>query len=95
MEELGVTRLIEGVDDKLTCLRRLQAELGVDDAVTLCMGDDLPDMPMLEVASVAVTVADADDALASLADIRTSRSGGNGAVREICDRLLAARNSKP
>jgi 3-deoxy-D-manno-octulosonate 8-phosphate phosphatase (KDO 8-P phosphatase) len=91
MAELGIEHLFEGVEDKLDCLRRVQAELGVDDATTLCAGDDLPDLPLLEAAGVAVTVPDADPRLIAVADWQTRRGGGQGAVREICDRLLAVR----
>lgn len=92
MSELGITHLYEGADDKLACLRELQASLGVDDAATLCAGDDLPDLPLLEAAGVAVTVPGADARVVAAADWQTSRTGGNGAVREICDWLLAGRD---
>lgn len=93
MAELGIDHLFEGAGDKLSCLRRLQAELAIDDATTLCVGDDLPDLPLLEAAAVAVTVPGADPRLLAAADWQTVRRGGHGAVREICDRLLAARTA--
>lgn len=91
MTELGITHLFEGAEDKLTCLRSLQSELGVDDVTTLCVGDDLPDLPLLEAAGVAVTVPGADARVVAAADWQTTRGGGHGAVREICDRLLSVR----
>lgn len=93
MTELGIAHLFEGVEDKLACLRRLQSELGVADTATLCAGDDLPDLPMLEAAAVAVTVPMADPRVVAAADWQTTRGGGCGAVREICDRVLAARKA--
>lgn len=91
MSELGIEYLFEGVTDKLACLRSIQSKLDIDDAATLCAGDDLPDLPLLEAASVAVTVPGADARVVAVADWQTTRRGGHGAVREICDRLLSAR----
>ena len=56
-----------------------------------CVGDDTPDIPMFERAGIAVAVADAHPAARGRADWVTQARGGRGAVREICDLLLAAR----
>ncbi len=94
MKELGVTHLLEGVDDKLSALRKLQSQLGIDDAQTMCVGDDLPDLPLLEVAGLAVAVANAVTALNSAVHHRTTSAGGHGAVREVCDWLLTTRSAR-
>lgn len=90
MDELGITHLFEGVEDKAACLRALQSDLDVGADATMCVGDDVPDLPMLEVAGIAVTVADAATEVAAVADWQTERRGGDGAVREVCDRLITA-----
>lgn len=91
MRELGVAHLVEGADDKLAALRGVQRALGIEDAATACVGDDLPDHAPLSVAGLAIVVANAVPALDAVAHWRTGASGGAGAVREICELLLAAR----
>lgn len=92
VRELGIAHLVDGCDDKLAALRALQAELGVGDAETACVGDDEPDRPLLTAAGLAVAVANATDALDGVSHWRTGAAGGVGAVREVCDLLLAVRS---
>jgi 3-deoxy-D-manno-octulosonate 8-phosphate phosphatase (KDO 8-P phosphatase) len=89
--ELGIRHVHLGVDDKGAVLTRLLAQLGLQPAQCTCIGDDAPDVPMLRLAGLAVTVADAHASARAVAHRRTRLSGGNGAVREVCDWLLAAR----
>jgi 3-deoxy-D-manno-octulosonate 8-phosphate phosphatase (KDO 8-P phosphatase) len=93
MAELGVERLVQGCDDKGPALESLMAELGVAAGDVACVGDDLPDLPMLSLAGLALTVADAHPDVIAAADHVTRARGGAGAVREICDLLLAVRRS--
>ena len=59
-----------------------------------CVGDDTPDAPILAAAGLGIAVADAHaDALAA-ADLVTTRAGGHGAVREVCDWLLDAQRTR-
>jgi 3-deoxy-D-manno-octulosonate 8-phosphate phosphatase (KDO 8-P phosphatase) len=69
----------------------LLAATGLE-APELCYaGDDWLDIPVLDRVGLAVTVADADAVVKEHAHWITSRNGGHGAVREICDLILAAR----
>jgi 3-deoxy-D-manno-octulosonate 8-phosphate phosphatase (KDO 8-P phosphatase) len=89
--ELGIRHVTQGAGDKLAALTKLARSRGIDLEYCACVGDDTPDAAILEAAGVAIAVADAhDDALAA-ADLVTSRPGGHGAVREVCDWLLQAR----
>lgn len=90
MQELGVHHLAEGVSDKSAALDTVQRELGLDDAVTACVGDDVPDRPLLARAALAVVVREGAAELDAVAHWRTSAGAGAGAVREVCDLLLAA-----
>jgi 3-deoxy-D-manno-octulosonate 8-phosphate phosphatase (KDO 8-P phosphatase) len=90
-KDLGIKFVFQGVDDKMSVFRNLakQRQVAIDECV--CIGDDTPDAPLLAACGVGVAVADAHaDALAA-ADLVTSRHGGQGAVRELCDWLMAAR----
>lgn len=92
--ELGIRHVTQGANDKLAALEKLARARSVAFEHCACVGDDTPDAPMLQVAGVAIAVADAHlDALA-VADLVTTRAGGHGAVREVCDWLLDARRSR-
>ena len=89
--ELGIKHVVQGANDKLAALHKLARARKVALDYCACVGDDTPDVPILEACGVGIAVADAHpDALAA-ADLVTKTRGGLGAVREVCDWLLAAR----
>ncbi len=92
MDELGVRHLAEGVKDKSATLDGLQKRLAIGDDATAVVGDDLTDRPLMARAALAVVVRDGARELDDVAHLRTTRAAGNGAVREVCDLLLAARS---
>lgn len=92
--DLGIRHVIQGADDKLAAFRRLCARLGVSAPQCACVGDDLPDVPVMLAAGLSFAVADAHPAARRVAHHVTSLAGGYGAVREVCDRLLAARTRR-
>ena len=92
MAELGVEHVILGSKDKVRDFGELASTLGVALEDTAFVGDDLPDLPLLEIVGVPVAVANAVSEVKSRCAIVTGRSGGFGAIREIADRLLAARS---
>jgi 3-deoxy-D-manno-octulosonate 8-phosphate phosphatase (KDO 8-P phosphatase) len=87
--ELGVCHVLQGVSDKLAALTRLCARLKLTPSVCACVGDDLPDVPLMRAAALSFAVADAHRAARRAADVITRLPGGRGAVREVCDHLLA------
>jgi 3-deoxy-D-manno-octulosonate 8-phosphate phosphatase (KDO 8-P phosphatase) len=90
---LGVARLLQGTEDKLTPWERVRAEL--DLPVTACahIGDDLPDLPLILRCGLGVAVPHAPHAIRSRAHYVTRRDGGCGAVREVCELILAAQGA--
>jgi 3-deoxy-D-manno-octulosonate 8-phosphate phosphatase (KDO 8-P phosphatase) len=88
MNELGVTWIRQGISDKLAALRELLDILGLTTQQTACIGDDTPDLPLLAVARLAATVADAHPTVKSRAHFIAQSPGGMGAVREVCDLIL-------
>ena len=90
---LGVGRLLQGTEDKLTPWDRLRAELDLPGAACAHIGDDLPDLPLLLRCGLGVTVPHAPDAVKSRAHYVTRREGGRGAVREVCELILAAQGA--
>ena len=89
--ELGIRYVTQGVTDKLASLTKLAKARSVSLEQCACVGDDTPDAPMLQAAGVAIAVADAHPDALAVADLLTSRGGGHGAVREVCDWLLDSR----
>lgn len=91
-EELGIRHVRLGVGEKGAALAELLAALQLEPGQCTCVGDDEPDIPMMRLAGLAVAVADAHPVAAAAAHRRTRQRGGDGAVREVCDWLLAARS---
>lgn len=89
--ELGVRHLLQGVEDKLAAFRRLRDRLGLVSGACACVGDDIPDVPLMREVGLSFAVADAHPQARSAAHVVTRLPGGKGAVREICDYLLDAR----
>lgn len=90
--ELGIRHVHLGIDNKIEVLHKLLEELGIDAKAAACVGDDTPDVECMNAAGLAIAVADAHPDLDAVADWHTSKDGGQGAVREVCDLLLSARN---
>ncbi len=91
--ELGIRHVLQGVQDKAAALRTLCTRLRVEPADCACIGDDTPDIPLMRLTGLAYAVADAHAEARQAAHRVTTLPGGQGAVREVCDQLLAARQS--
>lgn len=89
--ELKIPHLIQGRTDKLAALRELAAQLGLTAEACVYMGDDDIDAPAMEWAGIGASVPDAVPRALAAADYVTTRSAGRGAVREVCELVLAAR----
>jgi len=89
---LGVVHLVRGTDDKLPHWERLRADLGVEPAACAHIGDDLPDLPLMRACGFAATVPNAPPVVLRRAHYVTRLRGGCGAVRELADLILAARD---
>lgn len=93
--ELGIRHVFQGVGDKSVVFARLLRRLRLTAAQAACIGDDTPDVPLFLSAGFAVAVRDAHPLARAAADRTTLLPGGAGAVREVCDWLLRARNGSP
>lgn len=89
--ELGIDEVHQGVEDKGALLDALMRERGLKETHVCSMGDDVPDLPLLERAGLAVAVADAVVEVRDAAALITKQRGGCGAVREICEFILEAK----
>jgi len=91
MAGLGISLVYQGERDKAVVMDRLCAELGLERDATAYTGDDLIDLPAMGRAGLAIAVANATRPVRERADWITANSGGQGAVREVCDLILDAR----
>lgn len=79
------------LDNKGLALRELIQEQELSAKQVLYLGNDINDLECLQLAGVSVVVADAHPDVVAMAQYQTSRAGGFGAVREVCDWLVANR----
>jgi 3-deoxy-D-manno-octulosonate 8-phosphate phosphatase (KDO 8-P phosphatase) len=89
--ELGVTRVLQGESDKASAFARLVTDAGIGNDESGYIGDDLPDLPAMRAAGLAVTVADGCEAARSIAHWITPQNGGRGAVRALAEFILHAK----
>jgi len=88
--ELGIAHVYQGQESKLACFEQLIHALKLTpDQVSYC-GDDLPDLPVMQRVGLPVAVANAHPWILERARWRTPLRGGECAVRQVCDLLLAA-----
>lgn len=92
MEELGVSYVYQNCKDKIATFEMLLESLQLTAEETAYIGDDLPDLPVMQRAAISIAVANAVETIKQHADWETTRSGGQGAVREACDWLLEAKH---
>ncbi len=89
--ELKIPHLVQGRVDKITALNELAKELNLTADQIIYMGDDDIDTPAISWAGIGVSVPDAMPSALKAADYVTTRAAGKGAVREVCEQILAAR----
>lgn len=93
MTELGVQYVMQGNPDKVTAFEALVKDLGINEAQAVYVGDDLPDLPLLRRVGFSVAVSNAHDDVKAECNYTTTRTGGYGAVREVCELVLHARRN--
>jgi len=88
MNALGVKHIFQGKDDKLSVYNELLSQLSLTAEQTAYIGDDVVDLPVMQLAGLGIAVNDAHPLVLQKADLVTTVKGGFGAVREICDLFL-------
>jgi 3-deoxy-D-manno-octulosonate 8-phosphate phosphatase (KDO 8-P phosphatase) len=86
--ELRIEEVHQGIRNKRTLLMRIAKKYEVALDNISFIGDDLSDVPVLEVVGLPLAVGDAADQVKAIAKFVTSRAGGHGAVREACEYVL-------
>lgn len=88
--DLGLAHAVYGAGDKLAAAQALLGTLGLAWGEVAAIGDDWPDLPLLERAAFACAPANAHAEVKAVAHHVTAAPGGHGAAREFCDLLLMA-----
>ena len=94
MAQLDIQHVYQGRADKLNAFEQLLQITGFDPKQVCYAGDDWIDLPVLVRVGLAVTVADAEERVKQQSHWITTREGGRGAVREICNLILAAQGKE-
>ena len=87
--KFGIDDVDRGCKDKASAVRTFAARHSLELDEICFIGDDVNDVPALEIAGLAVAPATAHPSAISKSTIVTTQGGGKGAVREIIDRLMA------
>jgi 3-deoxy-D-manno-octulosonate 8-phosphate phosphatase (KDO 8-P phosphatase) len=88
--ELGIAQVLQGQHDKRAGLAVLLAATGLTADQAGFMGDDLPDLPVLQTVGLAATVPEAVPEVRAVAHWIARAGGGRGAVRELAEFVLHA-----
>ena len=95
-DELGIVEVHQGATDKRAVLEALLARRGVPASETAYVGDDIGDLPAMQLVGFPVAVSDAVPPVKRAAAYITRTAPGHGAIRELCDLILAAKqNTSP
>ncbi|MAV36759.1 MAG: phenylphosphate carboxylase subunit delta [Planctomycetaceae bacterium] len=89
--ELGIDPVRQGFQDKFPTAREVISELELKPEQVCYIGDDLPDLPVMQHVGWGVAVADAAAEVRAAADYVTAAAGGQGAVREVIETALKAK----
>ncbi|MDR0997006.1 MAG: HAD hydrolase family protein [Zoogloeaceae bacterium] len=88
MKGLGIRHLFEGIADKVAAMQTLLNDLSISWAEAGYMGDDLPDLPVLQRVGFAAAPANAHGRVREAVCYVSQAKGGEGAAREVCDTIL-------
>jgi 3-deoxy-D-manno-octulosonate 8-phosphate phosphatase (KDO 8-P phosphatase) len=90
-KKMGITEVYKGCSDKAAALRQFAAACGHDLKEIAFMGDDINDVPAMDICGLPASPANGHPAARAASELVTQGAGGQGAVRELLDLLLADR----
>lgn len=94
-KDLDISHVYQGIKNKLIILQELMGIYNLDFSQIAYVGDDTPDICILEKVGFACCPADAVDEVKEICHFISNKPGGKGAVREISDFLLASKKENP
>ncbi|GAA0285590.1 3-deoxy-D-manno-octulosonate 8-phosphate phosphatase (KDO 8-P phosphatase) [Gracilibacillus halotolerans] len=90
-EELNIKEVYQGIDNKVETYEQIKLNLGLKDEEFAFVGDDLNDYALMEKVGLKLVVNNCSEELVKIADYQSSLNGGEGAVRDVINRLLTAK----
>lgn len=90
-KDLDITHVYQGIKNKIVAIQELMNIYKLDYSQVAYIGDDIPDICILEKAGVSFCPNDAVDEVKKICHYVLSKQGGKGAVREMTDFLLSAK----
>lgn len=90
---LGISDVIMGASLKLPIFEQWLAKEGLDASQVIMVGDDIPDVPVLRAAAIAVVPADACDEAKQVAHVITDCNGGHGVARFVIEAVMKAQGT--
>jgi len=93
MQTLGIQHVYQGQENKIAAYNDLLEKLDLLPSQVAHVGDDLPDLALMNRSGLAIAVNDANPSIIPYTQWQTSRNGGAGAAREVCDAILTAQGS--
>ncbi|HAF44653.1 MAG TPA: phenylphosphate carboxylase subunit delta [Gallionellaceae bacterium] len=92
-KNLGITRVYQGVEDKLGAMQSLLTDMTLAPEQAAFMGDDVVDLPVMRRVGLALSVPAAPQIVRDHAHYISQRAAGHGAVREVCELILGAQGN--
>ncbi|PCH84067.1 MAG: 3-deoxy-D-manno-octulosonate 8-phosphate phosphatase [Piscirickettsiaceae bacterium] len=91
MTSLGILHVYQGQENKMAAFNDLINKLNISPSQVAHVGDDLPDLALMNRSGLAIAVNDANPSILPYTQGQTTRDGGAGAAREVCDAILTAK----
>jgi len=93
MKSLGIKYVSQGSLNKMPAYEQLLKKLKLTDENVAYVGDDLPDLALIRRAQLGIATANANLFVQHHADWVTTKSGGQGAAREVCELIMMAQGT--
>ncbi|HEX5000949.1 MAG TPA: HAD-IIIA family hydrolase [Bacteroidia bacterium] len=93
LEKLGITEVNMGVNNKIEVLENFIKKNNLDIGRVLCMGDDVPDIPMMKLCGLSACPADAVHDVMVTAHYISEKNGGDGCVRDVIEQVMKAQGT--
>ncbi len=88
MEKLKLDEIHIGAKDKSVVLNEIRKRRGIPEGGLAFMGDDLPDLDAFDVCDLRISLTSGHQRVIDAADIVMEKSGGRGAVRDLCEIII-------
>lgn len=93
LEDLGIEDIFLGIDDKVDAFEDYLYMQGIHPATVAYMGDDMPDLEVMQRCGFRACPADAADDIKEICTYISTKDGGRGAVRELIEKIMKAQDT--